>query len=89
MVKETVTYPVFRKYEGNRSYFKITSPKEFTEIQVMGNRYFLHEIKAKTLPDFQMIVDMINLYNNHWIESNEKEFQRVLATHQKSLSLVK
>ena len=81
MVNETITYPVFRKYEGNRSYFKITSPKDFTEIQVMGTRFFLHEIKAKTFPDFQLIVDMINQHNNHWEEATEKEFEHALAQY--------
>jgi hypothetical protein len=81
MVNDTVKYPIYRKYEGNRSFFKITSAKSFTEIQVMGNRYFKHEINAKTFPDFQLIVDMINLHNNHWLESNTEEFEIALEKH--------
>ena len=81
MVKDSVKFPVYRKYEGDRSFFKITSPKDFTEIQVMGNRFFIHEIKAKTFPDFQMIVDMINLHNNHWMEATSEEFEEIFAKH--------
>ena len=74
MVKETIEFPVYRKYEGDRAYFKINSDKSFTEIQRMGTKLFLHEIQAKTYPDFQLIADMISLHNNHWIPSNELEF---------------
>jgi len=81
MVNDAITYPVYRKYDGNRSIFKITSPKDFTEVQVMGTRFFFHEIKAKTFPDFQMIVDMINLHNNHWLPATEKEFEIALAQY--------
>jgi len=77
MVKETIEFPIYRKYEGNRSYFKINSEESFTEIQLMGTKLFLHEIKAKTYPDFQLIADMISQYNNHWIPSNELEFTEV------------
>lgn len=89
MVNDSVKYPLFRKYEGNRSYFKITSPKDFTEIQVMGNRFFVHDIRAKTFPDFQLIVDMINLHNNHWIESNATEFELAETKVQESLATVR
>lgn len=81
MINDTVTFPVYRKYEGNRSFFKISSANDFTEIQVMGTRYFRHEIKAKILPDFQLIVDMINLHNNHWIPATETEFEHALAQY--------
>ena len=84
MVNETITYPVFRKYVGDRSFFKITSSTNFTEIQVMGSRFFLHEIKAKTLPDFQLIVDMINQYNNHWEVATENEFEYALAEYKQN-----
>lgn len=81
MVEETTVYPVYRKYEGNRSFFKVNSSNSFTEIQVMGQKLFLHEIKAKILPDFQLIEDMINLHNNHWIISTESEFESALSQY--------
>ena len=77
MVKETIEFPIYRKYEGDRAYFKINSDKSFTEIQRMGTKLFLHEIQAKTYPDFQLIADMISLHNNHWIPSNELEFTEI------------
>lgn len=81
MVKETITFPVYRKYEGNRSFFKITSENNFTEIQLMGSKLFMHKVTAKTLPDFQLIVDMINRHNNHWEVASETEYENALANY--------
>ena len=86
MVNTEIKYPIFRKYESNTSFFKIVSPKKFIEIQVMGTKYFRYEIEAKVLPDFHLINDMINHHNNHWIGSNQQEFDLV---HSKYLETTK
>jgi hypothetical protein len=79
MVNETISYPVYRKYDGDLSFFKIMDHASFVEIKVMGSHISKYEIKAKILPDFQFITDMINLHNGHWMESNEVEFNRFVA----------
>jgi len=88
MVNDEITYPIFRKYETNTSFFKIVSPKKFIEIQVMGSTFFRYEKEAKILPDFHLINDMINHHNNHWIASHEKEFELVYSSYLESVSLV-
>lgn len=89
MANETVTYPVFRKYDNNRSFFKILSPNEFIEIQLMGNTYFKYEMTAKILPDFHLINDMISLHNGHWITSTELEFSEVFNAYEAALIVSK
>lgn len=79
MVNTTISYPVYRKYDGGFSYFKIVSSSSFVELKVMGNQISKYEIEAKILPDFQFITDMINLHNNHWIPSDEEEFDRLFS----------
>lgn len=73
-----MTFPVFRKYEHNRNFFKIINEKEFIELQIIGKKYHINEFKAKIFPDFNLISDMIKLENNHWLESNEEEFETAL-----------
>ena len=77
MVNSSISFPVFRKYSGNFSFFKITSTDTFIELKTMGDTVTQHHFKAKILPDFQFITDMINLHNNHWIESSELEFNQI------------
>ena len=79
MVDSKNSYPVYRKYKGNLSYFKIISSSKFIELKVMGDQIDHYEIEAKILPDFQFITDMINLHNNHWVESTKEEFEMKLS----------
>lgn len=84
MVNQDMDYPIFRKYDNNRSFFKVVSATEFIEIQVMGATYFKYEMKAKILPDFHLINDMISLHNGHWISSTEIEFTKVFDAYEAS-----
>lgn len=79
MVNATISFPIYRKYEGGLSYFKITSSSHFIELKVMGTLVSKYDITAKILPDFQFITDMIDLHNNHWAESTEEEYLLVEA----------
>jgi hypothetical protein len=86
MLHNDITFPLYRKFNHNRSFFKIVSPTQFVEIQIMGERYFKYEIHAKILPDFQLITDMINLHNNHWEVANEDDFNRVFSEYKNSMN---
>ena len=53
-----MTYPQYRKYHNNKGYFKIISPIEWEEIQVVGTKYILHQFVVKIMPDRNFIYDM-------------------------------
>ena len=89
MVNQDIDYPIFRKYDNNRSFFKVVSPTQFIEIQVMGSTYFRYEMNAKILPDFHLINDMISKHNGHWISCTEIEFTKVHDAYEMSKSKTK
>jgi len=68
-----MTYPIYRKYKGIDVWFKIDSETEFTEYKKMGNKLLKDTIVAKIFPEKQFIQDMINLYEDRWIEVTEIE----------------
>jgi hypothetical protein len=68
-----MNYPIYRKYKGIDVYFKIESETEFIEYKKMGNRLLKDRIIAKIFPEKQFIQDMINLYEDRWIEIEEME----------------
>lgn len=77
--KEDLTFPQYRKYKNDQSYFKILSLSKFEEIKKMpdGKRaLFLFE--AKILPDRNFIQDMLYDYREFWdvIESHEYDHLR-------------
>jgi hypothetical protein len=68
-----MNYPIYRKYKGIDVYFKIESETEFVEYKKMGSRLLKDQIMAKIFPEKQFIQDMINLYEDRWIEVSEIE----------------
>lgn len=72
-----ITYPQYRKYKNNRAYFKITSPTEWEEIQVLGSKYLLHEFTVKILPDRNFMYDMVHAYHDNWEKIEEREYEGI------------
>lgn len=70
-------FPVFRKYRNDSSFFKILSAEEFEEIKKMPKGYGLFNFKAKILPDFNYIHDMLYDFHLHWVEIEESEYQEL------------
>ena len=80
MKEENITYPQYRKYSNNKSYFKILSPNKFEEIQVLGLKKTIHFFEAKILPDRNYIADLTFNYNEHWIICEENEYESFRKT---------
>jgi hypothetical protein len=72
-----VTYPQYRKYPHGRTYFKIISPAEFEELQMLGNECVLHHFTAKILPDRNYIHDLTFDYEKHWVAIEEAEYEEM------------
>ncbi|MFT6998294.1 MAG: hypothetical protein ACJAQ4_002055 [Cryomorphaceae bacterium] len=71
------TFPHYRKYPNNKSYFKVLSMDSFEEIHVIGLKYFFTKVEAKILPDRNLIADMIEASAN-WVEIEESEYVEIL-----------
>ena len=72
-----MTYPQYRKYKNNQSYFKIISKNEFEEIKWENNTWKVYCFEAKILPDRNFIHDMTFDYENHWEIITENEFEEL------------
>ena len=75
MNKPAITYPLYRKYSNNKSLFKINSPTQFEEIQILGAKKVFHSFTAKILPDRNFIHDLIFDYEKHWVLCNQQEYE--------------
>lgn len=42
----------------------------------MGNYFSVYEIKASILPERVFIQDMVEMQGEHWVSSDEQEFQQ-------------
>lgn len=70
------TFPLYRKYTNNATYFEILSDNEFEEIQKVGAKFLLHRIKAIQYPEKLRIQDMINCQDGIWAEISKSEYQK-------------
>ncbi len=76
-----MNYPQYRKYKNNKSFFKISSPETVEEIQKIGDKYIVHKLTAKILPDRNFISDMLFDYTDNWDLITEDEYISFRANH--------
>jgi hypothetical protein len=77
----SITYPQYRKYPNNKTYFKIVSPVEWEEIQVIGTKHILHSFTVKIMPDRNYLHDMTFNYERNWVKIEEEEYETVKKNH--------
>ncbi len=81
-----IKYPIYRKYPHNRTFFKVLSPDEFEELQLLGKKYSVSKIKAKILPDRNFIFDLTFDYKNNWLEIQAAEYEKQLRFCEQNLT---
>ena len=74
---ESIVYPQYRKYLNNKGYFKIISPDEWEEIQLIGSKAIINTFKVNIFPDRNFINDLTFEYHNNWTKIEEAEYERV------------
>lgn len=73
-----MTFPQYRKYPHNKTFFKINSTTNFDELQILGNTFSLTKLVSKTFVDRNYIADMLENSSEYWVCSNEDEFETQL-----------
>jgi hypothetical protein len=74
-------FPQYRKYNNNKSFFKIISEREFIEHKVIGKYYEHIHIIAKQYPEMVFIQDLLTLERPDFLVSDEEEFEGVKNTY--------
>ena len=68
-------FPIYRNYSNNKVFFRVLSNEAFDEITFIGEKSILQHINATTYAEKLYIIDMIEMRENSWVESNEEEFE--------------
>ena len=76
-VQKTITYPQYRKYKHERTYFKIISKDEWEEIHILSKHTSIHHFKATILPDRNYIYDLTFDYKKNWLMIDENEYEEI------------
>lgn len=76
-------FPLYRKTPNGKSFYKISSPDELLEIQLIGSKFLVHELKAKIFPEKNLLQDLIQNKEGHWMIINENEFNVIYQRYLK------
>ena len=74
---EDIQFPQYRKYSNNKNFFKINSPKEFEEIQVIGAKKLHRKVIATQFPEMNLILDLVSFANEFVLMSESEEFEGI------------
>lgn len=76
-------FPIYRKTANNKSYYKLDAADEMTEIQLLGSKFLVYELKAKILPERNLLQDLIENNAGHWLKIKEEEYQDIYQRYLK------
>lgn len=69
-------FPQYRKLSNDRSFYRIISKDYFDELQLMGERCFIHSIKAVQYPEKLRIMEMLDCFEG-FVMSSQKEWEEI------------
>lgn len=73
-----MNYPIFRRYKNGKSFFRIDSNDKLTEVKLIGKKYQVYVLSAKTYYDRLLIDDLKNLSSPEMEEVSELAFTSFL-----------
>ncbi len=72
-------FPQFRKLENGKSFYKITSKNQFTELQQIGTKWFAYQFEVDQFPDLMRVQEM--LQGNHpFVPVQKDEFEIIYSS---------
>ncbi|MBK9175559.1 MAG: hypothetical protein IPM46_04315 [Flavobacteriales bacterium] len=73
-------YPAFRRLRGALHYYRIDGPDRFTEVQVVGSKRVVHQVKALIYPELVRIQDMLHGSGGLFERIGEQEWTAALES---------
>lgn len=69
-------FPQYRKRFDSKSFYKILNERTFEEVQLIGDKIFVHKIKADKYFEIIQIQDMLKADGEMYMVSNEVEYRK-------------
>lgn len=71
-------FPLYRRYLHGNTYYRINSQENFDELLVVGKFFVFKNFQARILPEYQLIIDLIDNMENRWEIIEEQDFNKKL-----------
>lgn len=79
------SFPLFRKSSNAKSFYKIESLNKLEELQIIGNKYIIHNLNAALYPEKLFIHELIQNIDGRYIEISSNDFDSMLQYCQTDL----
>ncbi len=67
-------FPLFRKYNGIETYFKVKSDTSFQELKISDSFYSLNDFEVVNHFDRLFIQDIIQQHEGRWLVTDENQY---------------
>ncbi|MDX1653220.1 MAG: hypothetical protein R3277_12045 [Brumimicrobium sp.] len=67
-------FPQYRKRFDSKSFYKILNERQFEEVQIVGQKIFIHRINADKYFEIIQVRDMLECSGDMYLSSTEEEF---------------
>lgn len=70
-------FPQYRKRFDQKSYYKIINASTFEEVQLIGDKVFIHSIKAEKYFEKLRIQEMLDSTSELYLLSSSSEYEAI------------
>lgn len=70
-------FPQYRKRFDNKSYYKIINERTFEEVQLIGDKVFIHNINAEKYFEIIRIQEMIEAEGEMYSVCTDIEYEKI------------
>lgn len=70
-------FPQYRKRFDNKSFYKLLNSRMLEEVQLIGDKAFIHYIEAKQYFEIIRLQEILNCQDNQYLLSDQEEYQKM------------
>ena len=74
-MNDPTEFPCYRELANKLSRYRISSATAFTEVQHVGTRFIVHEVKATTYPELLRIAELIEAKDGTVVRIPASDFE--------------
>jgi len=78
-------FPIFRRYKHGNTFYRINSVENFDELMIIGMYFVFTNHQANILPEYQMIIDLLDNAGNRLENIDVEVFEAKLDFCKKNL----
>lgn len=67
-------FPQYRRRFDNKSFYKLINERTLEEVQLIGNKAFIHKLEATQYFEILRLQEILNCEDGQYFESSENEF---------------